>query len=59
MAVFTEVLNNIIDIKEMEEVGQQAWILQASDPLWTFGLHDSLSSHACTWTDAALEVPAN
>ena len=57
MAVFTEVLN-IIDIKVMEDVGQQAWILRASDPLWTFGLDDSHSSHACTWTDAALALSA-
>lgn len=57
MAVFTEVLNDMIDIKEMEEVDQQAWILWASAPLGTFGLHASHSSHACTWTDAALAVP--
>lgn len=59
MAVFTEVLNDMIDIKEMEEVDQQAWVLWASAPLGTFGLHASHSSHACTWTDAALAVPAN
>ena len=33
MAVFTEVLNDMIDIKEMEEVDQQAWILWASAPV--------------------------